>query len=226
MSNNQQGGFVDIDALMQNSWLQVISLRHQPQFKEGEGKALWQRCVADIKQVQQVLRDAGTGDESRQDILLAHCALLDEAVKGRGVQDDACMQWYHLPLQGHFLHSIDAGETLCDRMWQVLRQPTADALVLMCFHRVMLLGFLGGYPSLQAAERQELVSALNARVPPYKHTTEQFLLTGTEGSLQRRIVSHWPVRLGLSALLLLAVWWGLDRWLDQLIVVLLPEVTG
>lgn len=226
MSDNQQGGFVDIDALMQNSWLQVISLRHQPRFKEGEGKALWQRCVADVEQVQQVLRDAGASDESRQDILLAHCALLDEAVKGRGVQDDACMQWYHLPLQGHFLHSIDAGETLCDRMRQVLSQPVADAMVLMCFHRVMLLGFLGGYPSLETAERQNLVSALNKRVPPFEHTSDQRLLVGMDSGLRQGILSLWPVRLGLSGGLLLAMWWGLDRWLDQLIATLLPEVRG
>lgn len=226
MSDNQQGSFVDIDALMLNCWLQVISLRHQPQFREGEGKALWQRCVADIERVQNVLRDAGISDESRQDILRAHCALLDEAVKGRGVQDDACTQWYQMPLQGHFLHTIDAGETLCDRMRQVLSQPAADAQVVKCFHRVMLLGFLGGYPTLETAERQNLVSALNERVPPCLLPPEQPLLAGTGNGLRQGVLSYWPVRLGMAALLLLALWWGLDRWLDQLIATLLPEVKG
>lgn len=72
---------IDIDALLQNTWLQVISLRHGPQFTEGEGLALWQRCVSDAERVQLALRDAGVSRESRHDILLAQCALLDEAVK-------------------------------------------------------------------------------------------------------------------------------------------------
>ncbi|MDO6408475.1 type VI secretion system protein TssL, short form [Pantoea phytobeneficialis] len=226
MSDNQLESPVDIDALMLNCWLQVIGLRHQPQFREGEGKALWQRCVTDIERVQKVLRNAGVSDESRHDILRAHCALLDEAVKGRGVQDDACTQWYHLPLQGHFLHTIDAGETLCDRMRQVLSQPAADAQVVKCFHRVMLLGFLGGYPSLDVTERQNLIGALNERVPPCSLTTDQPLLVGAGSGLSQGVLSHWPVRLGIAALLLLALWWGLDRWLDQLIATLLPEVKG
>jgi type VI secretion system protein ImpK len=50
-------------------------------------------------------------------------ALLDEAVKGRGLEDDACVQWYDIPLQGHFLGTMDAGDTLCDRMRDVLREP-------------------------------------------------------------------------------------------------------
>jgi hypothetical protein len=33
-------------------------------------------------------------------IFSLHNALLDEAVKGRGVEDDACVQWYDIPLQG------------------------------------------------------------------------------------------------------------------------------
>ncbi|MFH7088687.1 hypothetical protein ACHWWK_02030 [Klebsiella pneumoniae] len=28
---------IDIDALLQNTWLQVISLRHGPQFRDEEG---------------------------------------------------------------------------------------------------------------------------------------------------------------------------------------------
>lgn len=48
---------IDIDALLQNSWLQVISLRHGPRFQEGEGRILWERCVADIERVQHALKE-------------------------------------------------------------------------------------------------------------------------------------------------------------------------
>lgn len=42
---------IDIDALLQNTWLQVISLRHGPQFRDEEGYTLWQRCIADVERV-------------------------------------------------------------------------------------------------------------------------------------------------------------------------------
>jgi hypothetical protein len=39
MSERKRGAaaFIDIDALLQDTWLQVISLRHGPQFQDGEG---------------------------------------------------------------------------------------------------------------------------------------------------------------------------------------------
>ena len=201
---------LDMDALLLDSWLLVASLQHQPTFIEGQGLALWQRCVADVERVQHALRDGGVAEQSRQDILLAQCALLDEAVKGRGVQDDACLQWYQLPLQGHFLQALEGGETLCERMRQRLAQPAADGLVLLCFHRVMLLGFLGGYASAQVAERQQLVTALSERVAPFMpaHTPWLEGKTVVSGRFQR-----WPLRAGLSLLLLAGLWWGLHGWL-------------
>jgi type VI secretion system protein ImpK len=114
---------IDIDALLQNTWLQVISLRHGPQFRDEEGYTLWQRCIADVERVQHELKASGLDDASCQHILTAQCALLDEAVKGRGVEDEACLQWYDIPLQGHFLGTMDAGDTLCERMRDVLREP-------------------------------------------------------------------------------------------------------
>lgn len=35
----------DIDALLQDTWLQVISLRQGVTCAEGEGQAFWQRCA-------------------------------------------------------------------------------------------------------------------------------------------------------------------------------------
>ncbi|MFZ4215366.1 type VI secretion system protein TssL, short form [Pantoea endophytica] len=215
---------INIDALLQTTWLQVISLRHGPSFDDGEGLKLWQRCVADAERVQLVLREAGASRESRHDILLAQCALLDEAVKGRGVQDDACVQWYHMPLQGHFLQTMDAGETLCERMQQVLDQPEADKSVLICFHRVMMLGFLGGYVSADAPARQQLMRALTKRVPPLIRVADAPLLSLANDGMHTGWLSRWPARLGLSAVLLAMLWWGLDHWLDHLIKTLLPGV--
>ena len=57
---------IDIDALLQNTWLQVISLRHGPQFRDEEGYTLWQRCIADVERVQHELKASGLDDASCQ----------------------------------------------------------------------------------------------------------------------------------------------------------------
>ncbi|KQN62840.1 type VI secretion system protein TssL, short form [Erwinia sp. Leaf53] len=215
----------DIDALLQNSWLQVISLRHGPVFKEGEGRVLWEHCVSEVEKVQLALQQAGCDAQSREHILYAQCALIDEVVKGRGEQDDACLQWYHLPLQGHFFGTVEAGDRLCNRMREVLHEPAPDAAVLTCFQRVMLLGFLGGYRSLSDPEREKLVKALNAQVAPFSGVQGQSVLA--ESRKARGIsgwLSGWPLRIGLSVLLLAAVWWGLNHWLSRLVASLLPGV--
>lgn len=215
----------DIDALLQNSWLQVISLRHRPTFRDGEGQLLWQRCVTEVENVQRAMKEAGFDPQHCEDVLYAQCALIDEAVKGRGVQDDAYITWCHLPLQGHFHGTVDAGDALCDRMRAVLREAAPEAAVITCFQRVMLLGFLGGYSDLNDPERQQLVQALSERVPPFSGQKAQAVLVdskagfGTHGWL-----SSWPLRISFSVLLLASVWWGLNHWLSSLIASLLPDL--
>ncbi|MTD37692.1 DotU family type IV/VI secretion system protein [Erwinia sp. CPCC 100877] len=214
---------MDIDALLQNTWLQVISLRHGPAFQEGEGRQLWERCIADAERVQQTLKEAGYDEQSCRDILYAQCALLDEAVKGRGVQDDACVQWYDVPLQGHFLGTIDAGDALCDRMREVLREPAPEQIVLTCFHRVMMLGFLGEYRTPDDPARQKLAQALSAQVPPFSYPQTTPVVAGIKGgSGMARWLAGWPVRIAFSLIVLAALWWGLNHWLDSLLVTLLP----
>ena len=43
---------IDIDDLLQDTWLQVISLRHGPAFQDGEGRTFWERCIANVECVQ------------------------------------------------------------------------------------------------------------------------------------------------------------------------------
>lgn len=215
---------IDIDALLQDTWLQTISLRHGPQFQEGEGRMLWERCVADVERVQQALKASDLDEVSCQHILTAQCALLDEAVKGRGVQDDACVQWYDVPLQGHFLGTMDAGDTLCERMREVLREPAPERAVLTCFQRVMMLGFLGSFRSLNDPARQKLINTLNGCVAPFSvPQTHPVLVESRAGRRMMGWFSSWPVRIAMSVVILVALWWGLNHWLDQMLATLLPE---
>ena len=216
---------IDIDALLQDTWLQVISLRHGPQFQEGEGRVLWERCIADVERVQRELKASELDEASCQHILTAQCALLDEAVKSRGVEDDACVQWYDIPLQGHFFGTMDAGDTLCDRMRDVLREPAPDPAVLTCFQRVMMLGFLGSYRSLNDPARQSLVNALSEHVAPFSHPqSHPILAESPTGQGFGGWLASWPARIGVSAVVVAALWWGLDHWLSLTLATLLPEV--
>lgn len=214
---------IDIDALLQDTWLQVISLRHGPKFQDGEGRTLWERCIADVERTQRELKAIELDETSCQHILTAQCALLDEAVKGRGVEDDACVQWYDIPLQGHFLGTMDAGDTLCDRMRDVLREPAPDHAVVTCFQRVMVLGFLGSFRSLNDPARQKLVNALDEHVTPFSYPQTHPVLA--ESRAWRGMggwLASWPVRIGLSVVVVAALWWGLSHWLDQTLLTLLP----
>lgn len=225
MSERKHGSSasIDIDALLQNTWLQAIGLRHGPTFQNGEGRKLWERCIADVERVQRELKASKLDEVSCRLILTAQCALLDEAVKGRGVDDDACVQWYDVPLLGHFLGTMDAGDTLCDRMRDVLRDPAADSAVVTCFQRVMLLGFLGNFRSLNDPERQKLVNALNERVAPFSYPqTLPVLVESRAGSGMGSFLTSWPVRIGLSVLVVAVMWWGLNHWLDRMLLTLLP----
>lgn len=133
------------------------------------------------------------------------------------------MKWYDIPLQGHFLGTMDAGDTLCDRMRAVLREPAPDIVVLTCFQRIMMLGFLGSYRSPNDPERTRLVEALNARVPPFIVPQTYPILAETRyGRAAGGIFSGLPALVCLSALVLVVLWWGLDRWLDGTLASLLP----
>jgi type VI secretion system protein ImpK len=35
-------------------------------------------------------------------------------------------------------------------------------------------------------------------------------------------LASWPVRIGLSVIVVAALWWGLSNWLDQILLTLLP----
>lgn len=214
---------IDIDALLADTWLQVISLRQGMTCSEGEGRIFWQRCVDDIEHVQQALKKANVSEQSCQNIMYTQCALLDETVKGRSIHDDAYFIWCDSPLQAHFFKTLDAGSQLYERVRQVLREPAPDVIVLICFHRALMLGFQGSLGALATVERQQLVDQLSAQVPAFNCAPENPVLSIAPS--RRRIgmwLRYWPLRLGLAALLVALLWLGLNHWLSGLLPTLLP----
>lgn len=216
---NVRSTTVDIDALLQDSYLLVVELLQGASAQNSED--LWAHCVKQVERVREGLK-AGDVDERSIDLIShAHCALLDETVLSRA-KDVAHTQWASEPLQAKFFSHHQAGESLYEDMREVLRQPAPDLLVLTAFERVLMLGFRGRYRDIDAPEREQLLTALTARVAPLRVSCG--LTTRRVGS-RKLGVPGWlqmPLsQVAAAALLLGAVWWGLDHLLGGVIATLL-----
>jgi type VI secretion system protein ImpK len=213
---------IDIDLLLQDSYLLVVELRQGVSVQDSPD--LWKRCVQQIEQVQQRLKDAEVNTRSIELISHAQCALLDETVLGCA-EGDAHGKWASEPLQAKFFNHHQAGEFLYEDIRAVLGQPTPDVLVLTAFQRVLMLGFLGRYRAVNDPERERLLVALSAQVAPLE--LNQSLTTQGVG---HRITPLHGLRAPLvqvlaAGLLLVGAWWGLDHWLGgQVATLVLGQV--
>lgn len=220
ISNKQAATAVDIDSLLQDSYLLVVELRQGASAQNSLD--LWERCVTQIEHVQQLLKHAGLSQRSINYISHAQCALLDETLL-TCAKGDTHAAWVREPLQARFFNRHQAGEFLYEDMREVLREPTADRHVLTAFQRVLMLGFRGRYRDVNDPEREQLLAALNAQVAPLElsHGVTTQVVAG-----HRMSTLHWlqsPLANVLAAgLLLVGVWWGLDHLLGGVIATLLP----
>ncbi|MEG0635737.1 DotU family type IV/VI secretion system protein [Pseudomonas sp. WS 5412] len=208
-----------LDALLQDSYLLVVELRHGASVQESPN--LWRRCEKQVEQVQQSLKDAGVSTRSIELISHAQCALLDETAL-TCAQGDAHAKWASEPLQARFFSRHQAGEFLYEDMRESLRQPSPDVLVLTAFQRVLMLGFQGRYRDANDPEREQLLDELNARVAPLE--LNQALTTHSVGHRMNplRWLRSPLVHILAAGLLLVATWWGLDHWLSGLVGALVP----
>lgn len=219
-SNATTPAVVNIDALLQDSYLLVVELR-QGGFAQNS-RALGQLCETQIEHVREGLKAAGLDQRSIDYISHAQCALLDETVLSCA-QGDIHADWASEPLQAKFFSRHQAGEFLYEDMRAALREPAPNVSVLTVFQRVLMLGFQGRYRDAGDPEREYLLAALTAQVPPL----------GISHSLATQVVGgrRWWTLAGLQSpvlhvvaavLLLVGLWWGLDHMLDDAIATLLP----
>jgi type VI secretion system protein ImpK len=210
---------VDIDALLQDSYLLVVELRLGASAQNSdEVKAL---CVQQVERLRQSLAEAGLTQRSIDHISHAQCALLDETMLNRTL-DKAHANWASEPLQTKFFNRHQAGEFLYEDMREVLREPAADTLVLTAFQRVLTLGFKGRYADINDPEREQLLTALNERVAPLKlHRRSTATVSGSRGMTLFPGLRSPLVNALAAGLLLVALWYGLDQWLGGLAATLL-----
>jgi len=210
---------VDIDALLQDSYLLVVELRQGASAQNSdEVKAL---CVQQVERVRQSLEEAGLAQRSIDHISHAQCALLDETMLNL-TRDNAHSRWASEPLQTKFFNRHQAGVFLYEDMREVLREPAADLLVLTAFQRVLTLGFKGRYADIGDPEREQLLTALNERVAPLKlHRRSTATASGSRGMTLFPGLRSPLVNALAAGLLLVALWYGLDQWLGGLAATLL-----
>ncbi|WP_271411939.1 type VI secretion system protein TssL, short form [Pseudomonas sp. Q1-7] len=211
---------IDVDALLQDSYLLVVELREGA--RAPSGRDLWTRCSNQVEEVREQLKNAGMSQRSIDHISYAQCALLDETVLGC-TTEKAHADWAAEPLQAKFFNRHQAGEFLYEDMREVLRDPAPDLQVLTVFQRVLMLGFKGRYSDLEYPEREQILSALSARVAPF--VIRHALISGpgrTDGFHVQRLL-HSPLMQCLAAVVLLVgAWWGLNHLLGEAITSLLP----
>lgn len=219
-SKNQKSPPMDIDSLLQDSYLLVVELRQGSSVRDSA--ELSKLCAKQIEYVRKQLEKTGLSPRGIDHISHAQCALLDETILTCAATKTR-EEWADEPLQAKFFSRHQAGEFLYEDMREVLREPAPDLLVLTVFQRVLMLGFQGRYREANHPERVQLLTALNAHVAPLKptHTLPTKLEFGPRmGALfwsQSLLINAFAI-----AALLAVCWWGLDHFLVRLIATLTP----
>lgn len=210
---------VDIDSLMTDTWLTVAQLRHGA--RAPDGQVLYKSCCAQVESVREALERAGYDNESITHISYAQCALLDEAVMNRkpvdADVDEGLKTWRAAPLQARYFGSLRAGGALYDRIAEVLRQPSPVEAVIICYQRVLALGFQGQFSlsGVGQEQRDEVIAVLNARVPPLETGIDLVVQkTGKRRYNILRSVWFWII---LAVVLTVLGWVGGYLWLQSLL---------
>lgn len=91
------------------------------------------------------------------------------------------------------------------------------------FQRVLMLGFQGRYRDPNDPERERLLNALNAHVAPLR--LSQSLITQARGGVVWGLgwLRSPLLHVLAAAVMLAAMWWGLDQLLSDTVVSLLPD---
>ncbi|HCJ6522131.1 TPA: type VI secretion system protein TssL, short form [Enterobacter cloacae] len=154
-----------IERIFYPGWLMASQLRSGQEVRDGEG--LYRRAFRLVQEATSALTEAGYSDISRDHMLYALCALLDESVMNRGTTDDGYLTWRRDPLQAHFFGTLNAGEELWVRIRNLLKETAPDMAVLTCMYRTLQLGFVGQYRAEDHERRDDVVRALGERVPAF-----------------------------------------------------------
>jgi type VI secretion system protein ImpK len=202
-----------IERIFYPGWLLASQLRGGQEVREGE--KLYRRACRLVQDARTALTEAGFSDISRDHMVYALCALLDESVLNRGTPDDGYLAWRRDPLQAHFFSTLNAGEELWERIRHLLKETAPDTAVLTCLYRTLQLGFVGQYRAQDDERREDVVRALGERVPPFTLTQDAPIVIRASRlrSGRRGYWLFWVV----GAVVLAALWFFLSSSLTELV---------
>ncbi|HDR2842671.1 TPA: type VI secretion system protein TssL, short form [Enterobacter sichuanensis] len=194
-------------------WLMASQLRGGQEVRDGEG--LYRRACSLVQEARSALTDAGFSDLSRDHMVYALCALLDESVMNRGTTDEGYLTWRRDPLQARFFGTLNAGEELWERIRNLLREPAPDTAVLTCMYRTLQLGFVGQYRAQDDEHREDVVRALGERVPAFALSQDAPVVVRASHLRSGRRLYWLSWIIGAAALA--ALWFVLSSSLTELV---------
>ena len=219
MNATNANSAMTIDTIFSDTWLMVCQLRHGSPVSDGAG--LYRHVCDMVDQTRERLTEKGYPEKSVENMLYAQCALIDESVMNRPAHDDGYDQWILSPLQARYFNTLEAGDKLWDRVRELLSETAPDPDVLICFHRVLTLGFAGKYHHTTSPQREQIIQQLTARVPAYALSSSLPLVVRPALRFSRRKL-YWAGWVG-GILLLAALWWGFSASLEQLLSQLITQ---
>lgn len=201
-----------IERIFYPGWLMASQLRSGREVRDGEG--LYRRACRLVKEAKAALMEAGYSDISRDHMVYALCALLDESVMNRGTTDDGYLTRHRDPLQAHFFGTLNAGEELWERIRNLLKETAPDAAVLTCMYRTLQLGFVGQYRARDDERREDIVRARGAGASLHAGTGCPYCWSGIPPAQRSSLVlADWAV----AAIALAALWFVLSSSLTELV---------
>lgn len=202
-----------IDIIFAQTWLMVCQLHQGSAIAHGDD--FYRRVCLLIDETRQKLLEHGYPETAIEHMQYAQCALIDESVMNRQHQDDGYNTWVQSPLQARYFNTLEAGDKLWDRLRNILNETTPNPDVLLCFHRVLTLGFVGKFRQKNAPERERIVAQLNVQLPDYLISSDLPLVVKPKLRFSRRRL-YWFGWIG-GVLVLAAMWWGFSASLEHLL---------
>ncbi|WP_338557324.1 type VI secretion system protein TssL, short form [Erwinia sp. E_sp_B04_7] len=203
----------NIERIFYPGWLMASQLRGGQEVRDGKG--LYRRACRLVQDARSALTGAGYSDTSRDHMVYALCALLDESVMNRGSTDDGYLTWRRDPLQAHFFGTLNAGEELWERIRNLLKETAPDPAVLTCLYRTLQLGFVGQYRAQDDERREDVVRTLGERVPAFQLAQEASVIARAS-RLRSGRRGYWLSWIA-GAAVLVVLWFFLSSSLTDLV---------
>ena len=244
---------IDIDSLMAETWLTVAQLRHGGEVSDGpalyaackgqvdsvrealeragyDGESIEHITYAQCALLDETVLNRKPAEplhaSGRSDVASVAPSASAEApdMAPTVTQDAAQKAWRSAPLQTVYFGTLRAGGALYDRIAEVLRQPAPEQAVLICYQRVLALGFQGQYSlsGVGQSHRDEVIAVLNERVPALEAGTS--LVVHKTGRRRYNLLCSVWFWIVVTIVLTGAVWLGGHLWLQTLLDQQLPEL--